>query len=108
MPAENQTRRTKTAKEMAERLGVSERTIRNIVAESRDSYQARAAERRDMAVKLREQGMKYREIAEEMEISTGAVGRLLHDAKKHDERNVESRARACLLIGVARSGLRRA
>lgn len=92
MPAENQTRRTKTAKELAERMGVSERTIRNIVAEPWDDYLARAAERRDTAVKLREQGMKYREIAEEMEISTGAVGRLLHDAKKHDEKNAESRA----------------
>ena len=92
MPAENQTRRTKTAKEMTERLGVSERTIRNIVAELWDDYLARAAERRDTAVKLREQVMKYREIAEAMEISTGAVGRLLHDPKKHDEKNAESRA----------------
>ncbi len=33
-------------------------------------------------VGLRAQGMKYREIAEEMGISTGAVGRILHDARK--------------------------
>ncbi len=26
--------------------------------------------------------MKYREIAEELDITTGAVGRILHDARK--------------------------
>ena len=30
----------------------------------------------------REAAEKYREIAEEMGISTGAVGRILHDARK--------------------------
>lgn len=82
MPAENPVRRTKTARELAAQLGVSERTIRNVVAEPRHEFEARARARRDRAVKLRTQGLKYKEIAEEMEISVGAVGRLLHDARK--------------------------
>ncbi|MFZ2172512.1 MAG: sigma factor-like helix-turn-helix DNA-binding protein [Rhodococcus sp. (in: high G+C Gram-positive bacteria)] len=87
MPAENPVRRAKTAKEMAARLGVSERTIRNVVAEPRAEFEARAEARRRRAVELREQGLKYREIAEEMGISTGAVGKLLHDARMSAEKN---------------------
>ena len=37
-------------------------------------------------MELRQQGLKYKEIAEEMGISTGAVGRLLHDARKLEEK----------------------
>ena len=85
MPAENPVRRTKTARELAAQLGVSERTIRNVVAEPRHEFEARARTRRDQAVKLRTQGLKYKEIAEEMGISVGAVGRLLHDARKLQE-----------------------
>ena len=42
-------RRKRTAREAAALLGVSERTIRNIVAEPRDDYEARARERRNPA-----------------------------------------------------------
>lgn len=87
MPAENPIRRTKTAKEMAARLGVSERTIRNVVAEPRAEFLARTAVNRRRAVELREQGLKYREIAVEMGISMGAVGKLLHDARKRAEKH---------------------
>ena len=86
MPAENPIRRTRTAKEMAAQLGVSERTIRNVVAEPRDEYEGRARARRNRVVLLRKQGMKYKDIAEEMGISTGAVGRILHDARKLEEK----------------------
>jgi DNA-binding CsgD family transcriptional regulator len=82
MPAENPVRRSKTAKELAARLGVSERTIRNVVAEPRAEFEARAKARRQRAVELREQGLKYREIAEEMGCSVGTVGTLLHHARK--------------------------
>lgn len=83
MAAENPVRRTKTAREMAERLGVSVRTVRKIVAEPRDEFENRARERREKAAELRASGLKYKEIAEEMKISTGAVGALLHDARKY-------------------------
>lgn len=83
MAAENPVRRTKTAREMAERLGVSVRTVRKIVAEPRDEFENRARERREKAAELRASGLKYKEIAEKMGISTGAVGALLHDARKY-------------------------
>ena len=86
MPAENPVRRNRTAREMAAQLGVSERTIRNVVAEPRDVFEGRARDRRNRVVALREQGMKYKDIAEAMGISTGAVGRILHDARKLDEK----------------------
>ncbi|TCN53441.1 sigma-70-like protein [Rhodococcus sp. SMB37] len=78
-------RRAITAKELARRLGSSERTARRLVAEPREDFLERAEARRRRVVGLREQGMKYREIAEEMGISTGAVGRILHDARKVEE-----------------------
>ena len=83
MTAETPGRRKRTAREAAALLGVSERTIRNIVAEPRDDYEARARERRHRAAELRKQGLQYREIAEIMSCSIGTVGRLLYDARKY-------------------------
>lgn len=79
-------RRSITARELAEKLGSSERTARRLIAEPRDEFLERAKVRRDRVVALRKQGMKYKEIAEEMGISTGAVGRILHDARKLEEK----------------------
>lgn len=81
--AETRARRTMTAKEGAARLGVSPRTIQRIIAEPREEFVARARERREKAAELRASGMKYKDIAEEMGISTGAVGSLLYEARKH-------------------------
>jgi DNA-directed RNA polymerase specialized sigma24 family protein len=78
-------RRTQTAQELADKFGVSKSTIKRLVAEDRDDYLARAAERRKQAVELRKQGLKYPQIAEEMGISTGSVGTLIHHARKHGE-----------------------
>ncbi|WP_137726465.1 helix-turn-helix domain-containing protein [Prescottella subtropica] len=79
-------RRSITARELAERLGSSERTARRLIAEPRDEFLERAKVRRDRIVALRKQGLKYKDIAEEMGISTGAVGRILHDARKLEEK----------------------
>ena len=79
-------RRSITARELAERLGSSERTARRLIAEPRDEFLERAKVRRDRIVDLRKKGMKYKDIAEEMGISTGAVGRILHDARKLEEK----------------------
>lgn len=78
-------RRAITAKELAQRLGSSERTARRLVAEPRKDFLERAQARRTQVVELRAQGMKYREIADQMGISTGTVGRILHDARKGEE-----------------------
>ena len=84
--AQAKQRRTITARELAERLGSSERTARRLIAEPRDEFLERAKVRRDRVVSLRNQGMKYRDISEEMGITIGAVGRILHDARKLDEK----------------------
>lgn len=89
--AETRARRTMTAKEGAARLGVSPRTIQRIIAEPREEFEARARQRRERAAELRASGLKYKEIAEEMDISIGMVGSLLHDARKHEARKSTKR-----------------
>ncbi|WP_072691742.1 sigma factor-like helix-turn-helix DNA-binding protein [Rhodococcus marinonascens] len=85
MSAETPARRKRSAKEAAKLLGVSERTIRNLVAEPRQDYLRRAAEQRKRAVELRTEGLKYKQIAEKMGISIGVAGSLIHHARKHGE-----------------------
>jgi DNA-binding CsgD family transcriptional regulator len=77
MGAENPKRRSKTARELANELGVSERSIRNIIAEPRSDYIARARAKEERAQELRASGMKYKQIADEMGISIGSVSVLL-------------------------------
>ena len=72
-------RRTRTARELAEERGVSPRFIRSRVAERREDFEGRAAARRERAAELRASGATYKEIADEMGVSTGTVGRLLHE-----------------------------
>lgn len=78
MGAEHPKRRNKTAKEMAEQLGISVRSVRNIIAEPRQNFEARAAEKRGRARQMRAAGASYREIADELGISIGSVSSLLH------------------------------
>lgn len=82
MSAETPQRRKVTAREAADRLGVSTRTVQRIAAEPREEFLSRAAQRRARAVALRESGLMYREIAEEMGITIGAAGRLVHTARQ--------------------------
>jgi len=85
MGAETPERRTKTARELAALYGVHPATVRRTMAEPRADYLARAAARRAHAVELRAQGMKHRQIAEEMGCSIGTVGRLLYEARRSAE-----------------------
>ncbi|MBF6209265.1 replication protein RepB [Streptomyces gardneri] len=78
MGAEHPIRRNKTARELADELGVSVRSIRNIVAEPRDDYETRAKTKRDRAQALRADGATYRQIADELGVSIGSVSSLLH------------------------------
>lgn len=84
--AKHPVRRKMTAREAAEQFGASTRTIQRLFAEPREEFLERAKVRRDRVVSLRKQGMKYKDIAEEMGISTGAVGRILYDARKLEEK----------------------
>ena len=78
-PRVDKTGRPLTAREAAERVGRSARTVQRWRAESREDYEGRAAARRERAAALRAGGATYREIADELDCSTGTVGRLLHE-----------------------------
>ena len=56
-------KRQQTARELAERFGVSKRTIQRTVAQSRADYLAEAAARRERVVALRAEGLSMRAIA---------------------------------------------
>jgi hypothetical protein len=53
----------KNRREVAKHFGVSERTVRNHMAEERDTYEARADYRRNLAGTMRAQGKSWAEIA---------------------------------------------
>jgi len=80
--AESPERRKLTAKEMAARFGVSDRTVRRIMAEPRSVYLARARERQEQAVALRSEGLTQQEIATRMGVSRQSVGRFLREAER--------------------------
>ena len=85
MTARTPARRTRTARDLAAQFGVHERTIRAMVAEPRSEYECRAKVRRSLAVKLRLQGLTYREIADNTGDSVGTVGCLLAQARRNGE-----------------------
>lgn len=88
MTARHPVRRKITAREAAERMGLSERQVRRLAAEPRSAYLERAAERRERAVELRIAGLTYRQIAAELDCSLSSVSRML-DRAAGDGRDVE-------------------
>ncbi|WP_327378945.1 HTH domain-containing protein (plasmid) [Streptomyces sp. NBC_01216] len=74
-------RRTATARELADRFGVSERTVLRMIAEERTTYEGRSRQRRDQIVELHRQGLKGYEIARELNVSTGLVSIRLKEAR---------------------------
>ena len=70
-------RRKKTAKETAAHLGLSERTVRNYIAEERTTYEDRAAQRRSIAGEMHAQGASWAEIAAAVEGSEWAARSLV-------------------------------
>jgi len=80
--AEYSMRRKRLAREVAEQMGSSIRTVKRMVAEPREEYLDRARAKTAQAVELRAQGLTHREIGETMGISIGLVGILLHHARK--------------------------
>jgi len=73
-------RRSQTAREMAKRFGKSQRTIYRVMAEPRENYEARAAERHDRIRELRAEGLSMRAIAAELDVSVGTVHYALQKA----------------------------
>ncbi|CAM5245603.1 MULTISPECIES: hypothetical protein [Streptomyces] len=74
-------RRTATARELADRFGVSQRTVLRMVAEERSVYEGRSRQRRDRIVELHRQGLKGYEIARELSVSAGLVSIRLREAR---------------------------
>lgn len=70
-------RRNKTAREAAQKFGVSVRTIKRVISEPRNWYESRAAERRAQAYRLRHLGHSWAEVGAAMDgISADAARRL--------------------------------
>jgi transposase len=83
MPAENPQRRKISAREAAEKYGVSTRTIRRVTAEPRTEFLARAKSRREQVARLRIEGNTYSQIAAAMGISVGTTSTLVTQARKY-------------------------
>lgn len=73
-------RRPAPARVLAERAGVSERTIKRYIAEPRDEYDARVSARHSRIRELRAEGKSYRAIAAELNVSIGTVQYALNKA----------------------------
>lgn len=73
MTAKIRRRRSKTAREVAEKFNISERTVRRYIAEHRSDYERRADERRKIAYNLRLQGKKWKEVGETLNCSDEAA-----------------------------------
>jgi transposase len=84
MTAQHQGRRTVSATALAARFGVSTRTIRRIVAEPRDEFEARALTRQAEALKLRSRGMSYGQIAKELGITRDAASGLVRRGRQNN------------------------
>lgn len=77
-----QNRHSKPLSKMAEKYGISLRSAQRIakeykISKSREQYEKDAQIRREMAYKLRQQGLKYREIAETLGISVNNAQQLV-------------------------------
>lgn len=72
----------RTAAEVAAKLGVTPRTVRNYVSTPRSEYEAAARERRQKAAELRAQGKTWADVGLELGVSATAA-RLL--AARFDE-----------------------
>lgn len=71
-----------TAREMADRIGRTPRTVQRWTSEPRAEYERRGRERRRAMVELRKAGKKYQQIADELGVPIGTVMGTLHRARK--------------------------
>lgn len=70
----NSTKRNKTAKEIATKMELSERTIRRYMAEDRKDFEKRARDRREKAYKLRiDENKSWDEVASIMDTTVDSV-----------------------------------
>lgn len=82
--------RKKTAKELAEELGVSVSTVTRRYAEPREQYLSRARQRENEALRLKEEeNLSDREVSEEMGVSYFAAIGLIKRARKRRTAELE-------------------
>ena len=79
-------RRKLTAREVAQRYGISERHVRRAIAEPRDDFEARARARQAQALALIESGLTYQQAADQMGITRGTAAGLVHRARARRNR----------------------
>lgn len=77
-------KRNKTAKELAELTGLSERTIIRYYAQPREEYEQEAASRRKKAYELRQKGLAWKDIADKMGATINAAKSLAKRYKQQD------------------------
>ena len=86
MAAIRATKRNKTAKDLAKKLGVHERTVRRYIALPRSDYESEAESRRKTAYNLHfKDGLKWRDVAEKMNATEHAVKALAKRYKQIDQ-----------------------
>ena len=89
MGAEQPRRRKMTAREAAARFGVHPRTIRKVVAEPRDEWEARGRARQEEALALREQGLSYAELGRALGVSRDAAAGLVRRGRQRQNMSSE-------------------
>jgi transposase len=85
MGAEQPRRRKMTAREAANRFGVTTRTIQRIVAEPREDYESRALTRQDEALALRSQGLSHAEVGKALGVSRNAAAGLVRRGRQRQQ-----------------------
>lgn len=68
-------------RELSQRIGRSPATVARYTSESRDNYEARAVARHERIRELRANGLSYRAIAAELDVSIGTVHYALNKHK---------------------------
>ena len=85
MSALHPVQRGKTARAVADALGISTRSVQRIAAEPRAEYEARARARGDQILAWREEGLLWREIADRLNITPNAALKAGIKSKKRQE-----------------------
>lgn len=86
MAAIRAVKRKNTAKDLAKKLGIHERTVRRYIALPREDYESEAENRRKTAYNLHfKDGLKWRDVAEKMNTTENAVKALAKRYKQIDK-----------------------
>lgn len=85
MTAATPARRMKTARDLAEKFGVSTRTVQRLVAEPRGEFESRAQKRQDEALALRNQGLSHAEVGKALGVSRHAAAGLVRRGRQRQK-----------------------